>query len=71
MTLKADAGTTGRTKQDLYDIITECGRKNPRARIPETTFPGPYYLTETERCIVLVETPSKNISLTSYMLKRE
>lgn len=53
MTLKADAGTTGRTKQDLYDIITECGRKNPRARIPETTFPGPYYLTETERCIVL------------------
>jgi hypothetical protein len=27
------------TKQDLYDIITEFHRKNPRASIPETAFP--------------------------------
>jgi hypothetical protein len=26
-------------KQDLYDIITEFRRKNPRASIPETAFP--------------------------------
>ena len=36
------------TKQDLYDIITEFRRKNPRASIPETAFPEPYLLTETE-----------------------
>jgi hypothetical protein len=30
------------TKQDLYDIITEFRRKNPRASIPETAFPEPY-----------------------------
>ena len=36
------------TKQDLYDIITEFRRDNPRARIPETAFPEPYLLTETE-----------------------
>jgi hypothetical protein len=30
------------TKQDLYDIITEFRRKNPRAQIPETAFPEPY-----------------------------
>jgi hypothetical protein len=36
------------TKQDLYDIVTEFRRKNPRARIPETAFPEPYLLTETE-----------------------
>jgi hypothetical protein len=27
------------TKQDLYDIISEFRRKNPRARIPEAAFP--------------------------------
>ena len=32
------------TKQDLYDIITEFRRKNPRASIPE-----PYLLIETEK----------------------
>jgi len=26
------------TKQDLYDIITELRKKNPRAKIPETAF---------------------------------
>ena len=30
------------TKHDLYDIIAEFHRKNPRARIPKTAFPEPY-----------------------------
>ena len=40
------------TKQDLYDIITEFRRKNPRASIPDTAFPEPYLLTETETTII-------------------
>jgi|SRR5262245_60446724 len=40
------------TKQDLYDIITEFRHKNPRASIPETAFPEPYLLTETENAII-------------------
>lgn len=40
------------TKQDLYDIITELRKKNPRAKIPETAFPEPYLLTETENKII-------------------
>ena len=40
------------TKQDLYDIITEFRRKNPRAKIPETAFPEPYLLTETENKMI-------------------
>jgi hypothetical protein len=40
------------TKHDLYDIITEFRRKNPEAQIPETTFPEPYLLTETENAII-------------------
>jgi hypothetical protein len=40
------------TKQDLYDIITEFRRKNPHAKIPETAFPEPYFLTETENRII-------------------
>jgi hypothetical protein len=40
------------TKQDLYDIITEIRRKNPRAKIPEKVFPEPYLLTETENTII-------------------
>src|SRR5438093_6381438 len=40
------------TKQDLYDIITEFRRKNPRSNIPETVFPEPYLLTETENKII-------------------
>jgi hypothetical protein len=39
-------------KQDLFDIITELRHKNPRAKIPETAFPEPYLLTETENVIV-------------------
>ncbi len=30
------------TKQDLYDIIAEFRRKNPRARTPEAAFPEAY-----------------------------
>jgi len=40
------------SKQDLYDIIAEFRRKNPRAKIPETAFPEPYLLTETENTII-------------------
>jgi hypothetical protein len=40
------------TKQDLDDLITEFRRKNPRARIPETAFPEPYWLAETEHTII-------------------
>ncbi len=40
------------TKQDLYDIVTELRKKNPRAKIPETAFPEPYLLTETENKII-------------------
>ena len=39
-------------KQDLYDIITEFRRKNPRASIPETAFPEPYLHTKTENKII-------------------
>jgi hypothetical protein len=40
------------TKQDLHTIIDELRRKNPHARIPETAFPEPYLLTETENKII-------------------
>ena len=40
------------TKQDLCEIITEFPRKNPRASIPETAFPEPYVLTETENTVI-------------------
>ena len=40
------------TKHDLYDIITEFRRKNSRASIPETAFPEPYLLAETENTII-------------------
>ena len=39
-------------KQDPYDIITEFRLKNPGASIPETAFPEPYLLTETENTII-------------------
>jgi hypothetical protein len=40
------------TKQDLHTIIDELRRKNPRARIPQTAFPEPHLLTETENKII-------------------
>jgi hypothetical protein len=39
-------------KQDLYDIIGELRKKNPRARIPETVFPSPYLLSQTENKVI-------------------
>jgi hypothetical protein len=55
------------TKQDLYDIITESRSKNPRAPIPDTAFPEPYLLIETENKIIddILELLSKN-GLTSH-----
>ena len=40
------------TKQDLHTIIDELRKKNPRASIPETAFPEPYLLTDTENKII-------------------
>ena len=40
------------TKQDLYDIIAKFRLKNPRANIPETAFPEPDLLTQTENMII-------------------
>ena len=40
------------TKQDLFDIIAELRKSRPRANIPETAFPEPYLLTETENRII-------------------
>src|SRR6266850_4599043 len=55
------------TKQDLHAIIDELRKKNPRARIPETAFPEPYLLTETENTIIddILELLNKN-GLTSH-----
>ena len=41
-----------RARHDLYDLITEFRCKNPRAKTPETAFPEPYLLTETENKII-------------------
>ena len=40
------------TKQDLFDIIAELRKKNPRTKIPEAAFPEPYLLTKTESTII-------------------
>jgi hypothetical protein len=40
------------TKEDLLTIITEFRNKNPRAKIPETAFPEPYLLTDTENTLI-------------------
>jgi len=40
------------TKRDLLTIVDELRRKNPHAQIPETAFPEPYLLTETENKII-------------------
>ena len=55
------------TKQDLYDIIAEFRRRNPCDIIPETAFPEPYLLTETENTIIddILELLNKN-GLTSH-----
>lgn len=55
------------TKDDLHDIVNDLRKRNPRARIPETAFPEPYLLTETENKIIddMLELLSKN-GLTSH-----
>jgi hypothetical protein len=40
------------TKQDLYDTIAQLREKNPRAGIPETVFPSPYLLSQTEEKVI-------------------
>lgn len=40
------------SKQDLYDIIGELRQKNPRTRLPETVFPSPYLMRQTEEQII-------------------
>ena len=40
------------TKPDLYEIIAEVRRRNPCASTPETAFPEPYLLIETENKII-------------------
>ena len=40
------------TKQKLYDIIAQFRHNNSLASIPETAFPEPYLLTETENTII-------------------
>jgi len=40
------------TKQDLYDIIGELRKKNPRARTPETVFPSTYLMTQTQEQVI-------------------
>ncbi|MEO6111467.1 MAG: hypothetical protein ABIQ24_06520 [Nitrospiraceae bacterium] len=55
------------TKQDLHTIIDELRKKSPRASTPETAFPEPYLLTETENKIIddILELLNKN-GLTSH-----
>lgn len=55
------------TKEELHGIVDEFRKCNPRARIPETAFPEPYLLTETENKIIddMLELLSKN-GLTSH-----
>ena len=40
------------TKQELLDIVTELRNKCPQANIPETVFPSPYILSETENRVI-------------------
>lgn len=40
------------TKQDLIDIVAELRKQAPRAKIPETVFPSPYLMTQTEEKVI-------------------
>ena len=40
------------TKQDLFDIIKDLRKQTPRAKIPETVFPSPYLLSQTEERVI-------------------
>ncbi len=68
------------TKQDLYNIITEFRRKNPRARISEMACSEPYLLTETENKLLFLarrvrfqmgETRTVYFDITDFYKKNE
>lgn len=40
------------TKQDLVSTVIELRKNSPRAQIPETVFPSPYLLSQTEEKVV-------------------
>ncbi len=40
------------TKQELLDIVTGLRKQNPRAKIPDTAFPSPYLMTQTEEKVI-------------------
>lgn len=40
------------TRQDLFDIVTELRKQTPRVKIPETVFPSPYLLSQTEEKVI-------------------
>lgn len=40
------------TKQDLVDIIIELRKKPSCVKIPETVFPSPYLLSQTEENVI-------------------
>src|SRR5262245_37289344 len=40
------------TTQDLLDIIVELRKKSPRAHIPDTVFPAPSHLSQTEEKVI-------------------
>lgn len=40
------------TKQELLETIAELRKQNPRAKIPETVFPSPYLLSQTEEQVI-------------------
>ncbi len=40
------------TKQDLFGIIAELRKTHPGASIPETVFPSPYLLSQTEEKVI-------------------
>ena len=59
------------TKHNLLGIITELRKKNPRVLIPETAFPMPYLLTDTENKIIdaMLELLNKH-GLTSHQSQK-
>jgi hypothetical protein len=40
------------SKQDLFETIAELRKKPPHAPIPETVFPSPYLLSQTEEKVI-------------------
>jgi hypothetical protein len=40
------------TKQELFETIAELRKQNARAKIPETVFPTPYLLSQTEEKVI-------------------